>query len=249
MPDVTKFNTLTFDCYGTLIDWERGILAELRPWVDRNGHRDLDDNAILALFGSTEVTCEAETPDRLYPDILAEVHRRLADQWGIKANPAEAAEFGQSVGRWPAFADSATSLQYLKRYYRLVILSNVDRASFARSNAKLGIAFDRIITAQDVGSYKPSLRNFEHALADLERTFGTRKSDILHTAQSLFHDVAPARTMGLATMWINRRKLVGGWGATPAPESAGAAATPDIEVASMADFVILHQAHLRGDPA
>src|SRR5712691_2285320 len=166
MPDVTKFNTLTFDCYGTLIDWERGILAE----------------------------------------ILAEVHRRLADKWGIKAGAGEATEFGQSVGRWPAFADSATSLQYLKRYYKLVIISNVDRASFARSNEKLGVVFDRILTAQDIGSYKPSLRNFEYALADLERTFGTKKTDILHTAQSIFHDVVPARTVGLATMWINRRK-------------------------------------------
>ena len=249
MPDVTKFNTLTFDCYGTLIDWERGILAELRPWVDRNGRRDLHDNTILELFGTTEATCETETPGKLYPDILAEVHRRLAGQWGIEARPAEATGFGQSVGRWPAFADSATSLQYLKRYYRLVILSNVDRASFARSNEKLGVTFDRIITAQDVGSYKPSLRNFEHALADLERTFGARKPDILHTAQSIFHDIVPARTMGLATLWINRRKPIGGWGATPAPTAAGAPTTPDIEVASMADFVILHQAHLRGDPA
>ncbi|MGD9883895.1 MAG: haloacid dehalogenase type II, partial [Reyranella sp.] len=249
MPDLTKFNTLTFDCYGTLIDWERGILAELRPWVDRNGRRDLDDNAILEVFGTTEATCEAETPGKLYPDILAEAHRRLADQWGIKAGAADATEFGQSVGRWPAFADSATSLQYLKRYYKLVILSNVDRASFARSNEKLGVAFDRIITAQDVGSYKPSLRNFEYALADLERTFATRKADILHTAQSIFHDVVPARTVGLATMWINRRKTVGGWGATPAPQAKGALTTPDMEVGSMADFVVLHQAHLRGESA
>jgi 2-haloalkanoic acid dehalogenase type II len=249
MHDLTKFDTLTFDCYGTLIDWERGILAELRPWADRNGRRDLDDNTILELFGTTEAACEAETPGKLYPEILADVHRRLAQAWGIEADDGEDARFGQSVGRWPAFADSAASLQYLARYYKLVIVSNVDRASFARSNEKLGVAFDRIVTAQDVGSYKPSLRNFEFALADLERTFGTRKSDILHTAQSIFHDVVPARTMGLATMWINRRKPVGGWGATPAPESAGAAATPDIEVASMADFVALHQAHLRGASA
>ena len=137
MPDVTKFNTLTFDCYGTLIDWERGIHAELRPWLDRHGRRDLDDNTLLETFGTIEAACEAETPGKLYPEILAEVHRRLADKWGIKATAAEAAEFGQSVGRWPAFADSATSLQYLKRYYKLVILSNVDRASFARSNEKL----------------------------------------------------------------------------------------------------------------
>jgi 2-haloacid dehalogenase len=249
MLDLTKFNTLTFDCYGTLIDWERGILAELRPWANRHGRQDLDDNTILEAFGTTEAACEAETPGKLYPEILADVHRRLADKWGIKTDAGKAAEFGQSVGRWPAFADSATSLQYLKRYYKLVILSNVDRASFARSNERLGVAFDRIITAQDVGSYKPNLRNFEHALADLERTLGTRKADILHTAQSIFHDVVPARSVGLATMWINRRKPVGGWGATPAPRAQSALATPDAEVASMADFVILHQAHLRGDSA
>jgi 2-haloacid dehalogenase len=249
MLDLTKFNTLTFDCYGTLIDWERGILAELRPWVDRNGRKDLDDNAILETFGTTEAACEAETPGKLYPEILAEVHHRLADMWRIKTSPREVADFGQSVGRWPAFADSATSLQYLKRYYKLVIISNVDRASFARSNEKLGVEFDRIISAQDVGSYKPSLGNFEYALADLHRTFGVGKTDILHTAQSIFHDVVPARTVGLATLWINRRKTVGGWGATPAPEVQGVATKPDVEVGSMADFVILHQAHLRGESA
>ena len=249
MPDVTTFNTLTFDCYGTLIDWESGIIAELRPWVDRHGRRDLDDNTLLETFGTIEATCEAEAPGKLYPEILAEVHRRLETKWGITAGAGEAAEFGRSVGRWPAFADSAASLQYLKRHYKLVILSNVDRASFARSNQKLGVAFDRVLTAQDIGSYKPSLRNFEYALDDLARTFGTHKSDILHTAQSIFHDVVPARSVGLATMWINRRKAVGGWGATPAPQASGTLTTPDIEVASMADFVALHQAQLRGASA
>jgi 2-haloacid dehalogenase len=246
---VTDFNTLTFDCYGTLIDWERGILAELRPWVDRHGRKDLDDNALLEAFGSIEAACEAETPAKLYPQILEEVHRRLAAQWGIKAGADDAVTFGQSVGRWPTFADSATSLQYLKRYYKLVIISNVDRASFARSNEKLAVEFDRIITAQDVGSYKPNPRNFEHALAGLAKAFGTRKSDILHTAQSIFHDVVPARAIGLKTMWINRRKSSGGWGATPVPRASGKASQPDFEVASMADFVILHQAHLRGEGA
>jgi 2-haloalkanoic acid dehalogenase type II len=246
---LTDFNTLTFDCYGTLIDWERGILAELRPWVDRHGREDLDDNVLLETFGTTEAACEAETPAKLYPQILEEAHRRLAVLWGIKASSEETLSFGQSVGRWPAFADSATSLQYLKRYFKLVILSNVDRASFARSNEKLLVEFDRIITAQDVGSYKPSLANFECALADLGKAFATGKRDILHTAQSIFHDIVPARAIGLRTMWINRRKAVGGWGATPAPRAAAAATQPDFEVASMADFVILHQAHLRGEAA
>jgi 2-haloalkanoic acid dehalogenase type II len=247
MTGVNEFSTLTFDCYGTLIDWERGILAELRPWADRHGREDLADNVILETFGSVEAACEAETPASLYPLILAEVHRRLARQWNIRSTAEEAADFGRSVGRWPAFADSATALQYLKRYYKLVILSNVDRASFALSNQKLGVEFDRIITAEDVGSYKPNLQNFRHALADLATSLGVTKDRILHTAQSIFHDVVPAKAAGLATLWINRRKAVGGWGATPVPSVAGDGATPDHEVASMADFVALHQAHLRGE--
>jgi 2-haloalkanoic acid dehalogenase type II len=246
---VTDFNTLTFDCYGTLIDWERGIRAELRPWADAGGREDLGDDTMLESFGKVEAVCEAETPGKLYPEILEEVHRRLAALWGIASKVEEAAAFGRSVGSWPAFADSAASLQYLKRYYKLVILSNVDRVSFAKSNEKLGVAFDRIITAQDVGSYKPDRRNFEYALADLERSLSVRKADILHTAQSLFHDIVPAKAAGLETMWINRRKATGGFGATPAPEAKGAAATPGFEVAGMADFVALHQAHLRGGRA
>lgn len=248
MTGVNEFSTLTFDCYGTLIDWERGILAELRPWVHRHDREDLSDNAILETFGSTEAACEAETPGVLYPQILEEVHRRLARQWGIPSSADEIASFGQSVARWPAFADSATSLQYLKRYYKLVIISNVDRASFAHSNQKLAVEFDRVITAEDVGSYKPNLQNFHYALADLERSLGVTKKQILHTAQSIFHDVVPAKSVGLTTLWINRRKEVGGWGATPVPAAGGDAAKPDFQVASMAEFVALHQAHLRGEP-
>jgi 2-haloalkanoic acid dehalogenase type II len=247
MAGVTDFTTLTFDCYGTLIDWERGILTELRPWVDRHGRADLDDNTLLERFGTTEALVEAETPTTRYPGILEETHRRLARQWDIRATADEAASFGQSVGRWPAFADSATALQYLKRYFKLVILSNVDRASFARSNVKLEVEFDRIITAEDVGSYKPDIRNFHHALADLKTSLGVAKGEILHTAQSIFHDIVPAKSVGLTTLWVNRRKEVGGWGATPAPDVAGDATRPDYQVASMAEFVALHQAHLRGE--
>src|SRR5262245_1082766 len=158
---LTDFTTLTFDCYGTLIDWERGILAELRPWLARHG-RSLPDDEVLEAFGAEETRCEAATPAALYPEILAGSLRALARRWEIPANDEEAIAFGASVGRWPAFADSAPALQYLKRYYRLVVLSNVDRASFARSKEKLQVEFDRVITAQDVGSYKPDRRNFEH---------------------------------------------------------------------------------------
>ena len=249
MIGINDFTTLTFDCYGTLIDWERGIFAELRPWADRHGRQDLDDNVLLETFGSTEAACELETPGMLYPQILEEVHRRLARRWGIRSTVDEVVNFGQSVPRWPAFDDSAAALQYLKRYYKLVIISNVDRASFSKSNEKLGVEFDRVITAQDVGSYKPDIRNFDYALADLKQSLGVGKDEILHTAQSIFHDVLPAKSVGLKTLWINRRKDIGGWGATPAPDKEGDAARPDLEVASMADFVALHQAPCAARPS
>jgi 2-haloacid dehalogenase len=246
MRSVTDFTALTFDCYGTLVDWERGILTQLRPWLARHGRNDLSDDAILRAFGSTEAACEAETPRKPYPQILEETQKRLAKHWGIDANTDELTALGQSVGRWPAFADSAISLRYLKRYYKLCIISNVDRLSFAQTTEKLGIEFDRIITAQDVGSYKPDTRNFEYALADIQQALGIVKHQILHTAQSIFHDIIPAHSIGLTTLWINRRKQAAGWGATPAP-TAGDTARPDFEVPSMAEFVALHQAHVRGE--
>jgi len=243
MPHLTDFTTLTFDCYGTLIDWERGILAELKPWAERHGIEVADD-ALLAAFGESEAGCEAETPGKPYRELLADVLRRLAGRWSVTLGAGEAAAFGGSVGRWPAFADSPTSLQYLKRHYKLVIISNVDRASFAKSCEKLGVAFDRVITAEDVGSYKPDLRNFEYALADIKQALGVEKGAVLHTAQSIFHDIVPAKSLGLATMWINRRKGRQGWGATPAPRVAQEAMRPDFEVASLAEFVARHQAEL-----
>ena len=125
--------------------------------------------------------------------------------------------YGISVGYWPAFPDSAEALRYLKQHYKLVIISNVDNASFALSNKKLGVAFDAIYTAEDIGSYKPSLRNFEYMLAKLE-SLGVAKSQILHTAESLFHDHAPANQVGLTSCWIHRRHEAGGFGATMKPE-------------------------------
>ena len=237
---LTDFKALTFDCYGTLIDWERGLLAELKPWASR--HRlDVSDDALLAAFGEIETRCEAETPAKIYPEILAEVLRRLAKDWSVTLGPGEAEAFGASVGNWPAFPDSAEALKYLKQHYKLVILSNVDRASFAKSNEKLGVVFDRVVTAQDVGSYTPSLRNFEHVLADIDRHLGVKRGEVLHTAQSLFHDIVPAKSLGLATAWVNRRKVVGGgWGATPPAE-----AKPDFEVASLGELAALHHKELR----
>ena len=234
--NLQAFKALTFDCYGTLIDWEGGILAELKPWVAASGYK-LTDDQILEAFGEAESAREAATPAKLYPGILADTFHALAKHWSIPASDAQAAEFGRSVPRWPAFPDSAAALQYLKQHYKLVILSNVDRASFAESNKKLQVSFDKIVTAQDVGSYKPNLANFRQLLTEVGK-LGIGKDQILHTAQSLFHDVAPAKSQGLKTCWINRRKGRPGGGATKAPTSD---ATPDIEFPSMAALVEAHR--------
>lgn len=210
------FSVLTFDCYGTLIDWESGILAGLRPLAARSG-KGLSDNRILEAFARHEAAQEAETPDMIYAKLLGAVHARLAREWGVASTPEEDARFGASIADWPAFPDSAEALAYLKRHFRLGILSNVDRESFKASNRRLGVAFDWIVTAEDVGSYKPSLRNFEQLIATLERD-GVPKAAILHTAESLFHDHAPANRIGLASCWIFRRHGKEGFGATSAPK-------------------------------
>jgi 2-haloalkanoic acid dehalogenase type II len=232
---LADFDALTFDCYGTLIDWERGILAELRQWAAPTG---LSDDAILEAFGAAESSCEAATPDKPYPAVLADVYRALGRRWGLNMNEVAPIAFGGAVGRWPAFPDSAEALAYLQRHFKLIILSNVDRSSFARSNAKLQVDFDLVLTAQDVGSYKPDRRNFERLLTELTG-LGIAKERILHVAQSLFHDIVPAKALGLRTVWVNRRKGRPGGGATP---PATGDATPDLEVASMAELVERHRA-------
>ena len=218
-PRLSDFSVLTFDCYGTLIDWESGIHAALGPLLRAVG-TPLDRDAVLEAFARHEDEQERQTPDMLYSDVLAEVHRRLAREFGATVPEAAHKAFGASVPDWPAFADTPGALRYLKRHYRLVILSNVDRASFAESGKRLGVAFDAVYTAQDVGSYKPDPRNFEYMLDHLARD-GVAPGAVLHTAQSLFHDHAPAKRFGLHSAWIDRRHAEGGWGATvPQPDAA-----------------------------
>jgi 2-haloalkanoic acid dehalogenase type II len=228
------FSALTFDCYGTLIDWERGLLDALAPWAARQGC-GADDEQILAAFGEAEAAAQARAPQKPYPEILADVLQALAERWHVKADPEARKRFGASVGNWPAFADSAPALAYLKNHYRLTILSNVDRASFARSETRLGVRFDDVFTAQDIGSYKPDVRNFRYMLDRLGRV-GIEPRQVLHVAQSLFHDHVPAKQLGLATVWVNRRAGRQGSGATPPAQ-----ARPDWEVASLAELVQLHR--------
>ncbi len=238
---LTDFRALTFDCYGTLIDWESGIYAALQPLLAR-GAVTADRETVLAIFAQHESAQQRETPDMIYAQLLAAVHRRLAQAWKIAASDADHARFGASVGDWPAFPDSAAALQYLKRHYKLVILSNVDRESFKGSNARLQVEFDAIYTAQDIGSYKPDLANFRFMLDRLGK-LGIAKGDILHTAQSLFHDHAPAKSVGLASAWIDRRHESAGWGATmPPPDGA----SYEFRFVSLAEMVGAHQQALRG---
>jgi len=237
---LADFKILTFDCYGTLIDWESGIHTALQPLL-RQGRLDLPRDLVLETFARHESAQEAETPGMIYSDLLAVVHRRLAREWSVPAEEVAHRRFGASVPDWPAFPDSAAALQYLKRHYKLVILSNVDRASFAGSNRRLAVEFDAIYTAQDVGSYKPDPANFQYMLDHLAK-LGHDKGDILHTAQSLFHDHGPAKRFGLASAWIDRRHHQSGWGATmPPPEGA----SYDFRFTSMAAMVEAHRMEAR----
>ena len=236
---LTGFRVLTFDCYGTLIDWESGIVAALQPLLARAG---VAPRAALEAFARHEAAQQAETPAMLYPEVLAAVHRRLADEWGAPMAEAAHRRFGASIADWPAFADTPGALRYLKRHYRLVILSNIDRASFAASNRRLGVDFDAVCTAEDIGSYKPDPANFRYLLERVAE-LGHGGPEILHTAQSLFHDHAPAKRLGLASAWIDRRGEAEGWGATMAPPEGAAW---DFRFTSMEEMAEAHRREAAG---
>jgi 2-haloacid dehalogenase/putative hydrolase of the HAD superfamily len=234
--NLKDFSTLTFDCYGTLIDWETGMVEALEPLTKR-ASRPLSRDEILEAHARHESSQQSWTPAKRYCDLLAVVYKRLADEWGVSVTWDECVAYGNSVGNWPAFPDTVEALRYLKQHYKLVILSNVDNASFTLSNKRLGVTFDAIYTAEDIGSYKPSLRNFEYMLDKL-KTLGVEKNQILHTAESLFHDHLPANQMGLTSCWIHRRHATGGFGATMKPESMP---TTQFRFTSLAEMVEAHK--------
>src|SRR5579884_1453104 len=202
---LTEFKVLSFDCYGTLIDWESGIHQALLPELERHG-LSLSRDRILESFARHEAAQEAETPGMIYSELLARVHRRLTAEWGIAAEEEE---------------------------HRAFAAANGDRRSFAATSRRLGVAFDAVYTAEEIGSYKPDLRNFRYLLAALERQ-GYGRDDILHVAQSLYHDHAPANALGLHSAWIDRRQGAAGWGATMPPPSQ---VRWDFRFASLAELV------------
>jgi 2-haloacid dehalogenase len=212
-PDFAACRALSFDCYGTLIDWETGILQALQPWAAQHAV-DRPADELLAAFGRHESEIEAEHPTMRYPDVLAMVLSRLAGTFGETATDAECTDFGASVGSWPAFADTAEALRRLSKRFALIIVSNVDDVSFAASARRLGVGFAAVVTAEQVGSYKPNLGHFielHHRLDGL----GVGRRELIHVAQSLFHDHAPAQSIGLPSVWIDRRGARPGSGATP----------------------------------
>lgn len=225
------FQALSLDCYGTLIDWEAGLAAVLTPWARERG-LSLTAEQLLTQYAPVEADIESQRPGAVYPDVLAESLRQLGGKLGAKVTRDDADRLAHSVPDWPAFPDSAAALATLARRYQLIILSNVDRASFAGSRRRLGVEFTSVLTAQDIGSYKPSPRNFD-ALAREAARLGVQPGRLLHVAQSLFHDHVPAKAAGLPTAWISRRHGRAGWGVTPEP---AAPVTPDWEFESMAAF-------------
>lgn len=229
--EFSGFAALSFDCYGTLIDWESGIAAELEPWAASHGLSESRD-ALLDGFAGGETLVQQQSPGLLYPQVLAETMRHLDRHYGVTSSPEQLATFAGSVGRWPAFADSAESLARLHERYRLIILSNIDRQSFATSAQRLGVDFDLVVTAQDVGAYKPSAQSFPALLAAVDG-MGIERSGLVHVAHSLYHDHEPAQAAGLPTVWIDRRHDSHGFGATPAPQHE---VTPDWRFTSMAAF-------------
>lgn len=222
MLDFSQFEFLTLDCYGTLINWEAGILAALRPIL--SAHRvELANEELLRLYGEFEFEIQSGEYQR-YRAILEEVVRAFGKRFAFTASVAEMQALPESVAQWPPFPDTVEALGKLHTRFKLAIVSNVDDDLFAGTARLLHVPFDEIITAQQAGSYKPSHRNFELALERI----GRPKDKVLHVAQSLFHDIVPTRALGIKSVWVNRRASQPGPGATK-PSNA----IHDLEVTSL----------------
>ncbi|MEW6129007.1 MAG: haloacid dehalogenase type II [Acidobacteriota bacterium] len=222
MLNFEAFEVLTFDCYGTLIDWENGLLGALNP-IFAAHQIQADDEQLLALYGEFEAAEESGEYQN-YKAVLKNVLRRLGKEFDFAPSESELDEFSTSIKHWLPFADTVKALQSLKKKYQLAIISNIDDDLFAFSNERLNVKFDWVITAEQVKSYKPSHNNFLQAIERIAKP----KEKILHVAQSIFHDIIPAKQLGIANVWVNRRHGKAGAGATKA-----AAAQPDWEVTDL----------------
>ena len=223
MLDLSSYKVLSFDCYGTIIDWEGGILAALKPLLARHGV-SASDREVLQLYGELEREGQGHQPFLTYHQVLSRIVAGLGKRLRFRPNSEELGALADSMKRWRPFNDTIPSLKFLKERCRLAIISNVDRDLFGASASMLGVDFDWVVTSEEVGEYKPSLKNFRIALDRM----GIAKREVLHVAQSLYHDVDPARAMGLATVWVNRA----GARSTPLRD-----VQPDLEVADLGELV------------
>jgi 2-haloacid dehalogenase len=219
MLDLTRFKVLTFDCYGTMIDWETGIFSALRPILTRH-NKSIPDSALLEIYSELELKAEQGEYLR-YRDVLQSVVRGFGDRLGFLPTDAEVRSLPESLAHWQPFPDTVAALRKLKSRYQLAVMSNIDDDLFAATAPKLGVAFGNVITAQQAGCYKPCVRIFKLA----EDRVGISREHWLHVGQSVYHDVIPAQSLGIATVWVNRRSSRPGAGAAKA-----AAAQPDLEV-------------------
>ena len=223
MLDLSSFRVLSFDCYGTLIDWEGGILACLKPLLKRHGV-SASDGELLELYGELEREGQRHEPFLRYREVLSRIVAGVGERLGFAPTESELASLAESMKEWRPFDDTVPALRFLKERYKLAIISNVDRDLFEGSASQLGVEFDWVVTSEDVGEYKPSRRNFQTALERM----GVGKGEVLHVAQSLFHDVETAGAMGLATVWVNRA----GARSTPLRD-----VRPDLEVGDLGELV------------
>lgn len=225
MLDFSRYEILTFDCYGTLIDWETGILAALRRILSAHG-KQIDDATLLQLYGDFEQRAEQGT-FQSYREVLKLVVRQFGEE--LKFPPARAEEeaLPESLCTWKPWPDTVAALQQLKTRFRLAILSNIDDDLFAATRPQLGIEFDEVVTAQQAQAYKPSLKIFELALSRIQAP----AHRVLHVGQSIYHDVIPAQSLGLATVWVNRPSARPGVGAVKSAD-----AIPDLTMTSLAEL-------------
>lgn len=236
MIDFSRFEWLSFDCYGTLIDWETGLLGYLRPLLANKGH-SLSDNEILELYSEFEPRAQSG-PYRSYREVLAQVVRDFARELCFPVSTVEANGLAESIRNWQPFADTDAALRRLQSRYKLAILSNIDDDLFAYTSTKLTVCFDAVVTAQQVHSYKPSLNNFEALL----RRFQIPRERLLHGAESLYHDVVPAHALEIATVLVNRRQ------GKEAAATKLVVAHPDLEVPDLAQLAELAVPDERSHP-
>jgi 2-haloacid dehalogenase len=218
MLDLTQFKVISFDCYGTMIDWESGIFSALRPILAAHG-KNLPDSELLETYAELELAAEAEY--KPYREVLQSVVRGFGERQGFRASDDEARSLPGSVRNWQPFADTASALGLLKKSHKLAVISNIDDDLFATPAPKLGVSFDHVITAQQAGCYKPCVKIFRMA----QERIGVKPEQWLHAGQSIYHDVIPAKALGITTVWVNRASPRSGAGATKA-----ASGKPDLEV-------------------